>query len=79
VGGSNIRGGPSHRSPEERLGFHSAFLDDDDPLSTAGPATGYKDDPDEPERLPEPHITDERVPSPSGSGDGSWEHASATK
>ncbi|KAF4576326.1 peptidase S8 family protein [Pleurotus pulmonarius] len=62
------------------IGFHSGFLDDDDP-STAGPTPKYRDEPDsgrtprEPERRPT-----ENVPSsPSGSGDGSWEHASQTR
>lgn len=62
------------------IGFHSGFLDDDDP-STAGPTPKYRDEPDsgrtprEPERQPT-----ENVPSsPSGSGDGSWEHASQTR
>jgi kexin len=83
VGGSNLRGVRSEgRSPQERLGFHSAFLDDDDPLSTAAPTTGYRDDPDEPERQPEPverRLVNEREVSPNGSGDGSWEDASTTK
>jgi kexin len=83
VGGSTLRGGHvSDRSPQERLGFHSAFLDDDDPLSTAAPTTGYRDEPDELDRVTDPverRLVEERVASPSGSGDGSWEHASATK
>jgi len=51
------------------LGYHSAFLDDDDPASAVGPPTRYKDE-------PEPHVK-ERSDSPAGSGSGeSWEHAS---
>lgn len=58
-------------TPHVGLGYHSAFLDDDDPASAGGPPTRYKDD-------PEPHIK-ERSDSPAGSGSGSgesWEHAS---
>ncbi|KAI0705889.1 peptidase S8/S53 domain-containing protein [Cytidiella melzeri] len=54
------------------LGYHSGFLDDDDPASAGGPATRYKDEPS-----PAEHAA-ERPPSrEEGSGDsGSWEHAS---
>ncbi|PSR77612.1 hypothetical protein PHLCEN_2v7802 [Hermanssonia centrifuga] len=51
------------------LGFHSGFLDDDDPASAGAPLTKYKDVPD--------HRDAERSQSPaSGSGSGDWEHAS---
>ncbi|KAF7799581.1 hypothetical protein EIP86_010818 [Pleurotus ostreatoroseus] len=53
------------------LGFHSGFLDDDDPASAGLPAGRYKDE-------PEPHEREGlRAESPaSGSGSGDWEHAS---
>lgn len=55
------------------LGYHSGFLDDDDPASAGGPPTRYKDE-------PEPHEKEhERTQSPGsgdGSGSGDWEHAS---
>ncbi|KAF8559698.1 hypothetical protein OG21DRAFT_1594521 [Imleria badia] len=50
---------------EAGLGFHSEFLNDDDPAS-AGPTPRYRDD-------PQPH----EGPASPGSGSGSsWEHAS---
>ena len=54
------------------LGYHSGFLDDDDPASAGGPPTRYKDEPSPTEHAAErPHSPGE------GSGDsGSWEHAS---
>lgn len=61
-----------HDSTPVGLGYHSGFLDDEDPASAAGPPTRYKDE-------PEPHEKEqERSQSPSGSGSGSgdWEHAS---
>lgn len=58
----------------EGLGFHSEFLDDDDP-SSAGPIPVYRDNPGEGHDA----SPDVRSISPgSGSGDGSWEHASQT-
>ncbi|KAG1743399.1 peptidase S8/S53 domain-containing protein [Suillus lakei] len=57
------------------VGFHSGFLEDDDP-SSVGPAPVYRDVPREHDASP-----DVRSASPgsgSGSGDGSWEHASQT-
>ncbi|EMD38165.1 hypothetical protein CERSUDRAFT_64430 [Gelatoporia subvermispora B] len=65
---------PGARSP--RVEFHSGFLDDDP--STAGLATPrYRDDPDTPQHDKERSGTP--VSAGSGSGDGSWEHASETR
>ncbi|KAJ8454944.1 hypothetical protein ONZ45_g19110 [Pleurotus djamor] len=61
------------------IGFHSGFLDDDP--STAGPTPKYRDEPDS-GRTPteaDRHHTENVPSSPSGSGDGSWEHASQTR
>lgn len=56
------------------LGFHSEFLDDDDP-SFASSSPVYRDDPEKVHTA----SPDVRSVSPgSGSGDGSWEHASQT-
>lgn len=52
------------------LGYHSGFLDDDDPASAAGPPTRYKDEPGPLERAAE------RSHSPDSGNSGSWEHAS---
>lgn len=67
---TGLRRAPDH-SPVG-LGYHSGFLDDDDPASAGGPPTRYKDEPSPTERAAE------RSHSPEeGSGDsGSWEHAS---
>ena len=67
---TSLRRGPEGTSVG--LGYHSGFLDDDDPASAGGPPTRYKDDPELHEKAPE------RPESPSGSGSGSgdWEHAS---
>ncbi|KAJ3542764.1 hypothetical protein NM688_g5939 [Phlebia brevispora] len=53
------------------LGFHSGFLDDDEPATAHEPPIRYKDE-------PEPHEQHTgRAESPaSGSGSGDWEHAS---
>lgn len=63
-----------------QLGFHSGFLDDDEPR-TPGPATSYRDEPEQPRGSLGPTDLD-RTQSPAslsgGSGDGSWEHASET-
>ncbi|PPQ93274.1 hypothetical protein CVT25_015272 [Psilocybe cyanescens] len=61
------------------IGFHSGFLDDDDPPTAAGPTPIYHDEPSNHEYetrakardAPSPEVT-----SPIGSADGSWEHAS---
>lgn len=58
------------RHSPEGDGFHSAFLDDDDP--TTGGTPHYKDEPDRPEARDRPSSR----ASGSGSADGSWEHAS---
>lgn len=55
-----------HEYQEAGLGFHSEFLNDDDPAS-AEPTSRYRDDP----RLPEGGST-----SPGSGSGSSWEHAS---
>ncbi|PFH54267.1 hypothetical protein AMATHDRAFT_135595 [Amanita thiersii Skay4041] len=77
---THLRAGPAgDRSPQVGLGFHSGFLDDDEPTTTAGmtPIPEYRDEPDEHERghrePPEAQTNDTDTPSESG---GSWEHAS---
>ncbi|KAF8636620.1 hypothetical protein AX17_003430 [Amanita inopinata Kibby_2008] len=78
---TGLRAGRSgERSPPVGLGFHSGFLDDDDPSTAAEltPAPGYRDEPDDYERHPESGPVEVQVSgatSPSESG-GSWEHAS---
>ncbi|TFK42488.1 peptidase S8/S53 domain-containing protein [Crucibulum laeve] len=60
------------------LGFHSGFLDDDEPSTAGGGTTPkYRDEPNtgHTEMQVEGHDDDDRMDSPSGSG-GSWEHAS---
>jgi kexin len=68
-------------SPIGRLGFHSGFLDDDEPAGV--PATVYKDEPDEVDRLREvAEGSRSRSPASGSTGDGSgdsWEHASQTR
>lgn len=81
---TGLRAGHSReQSPPVGLGFHSGFLDDDDPSSAAGLASSrvYRDEPDEEERQEEQEEVargaEGRVSgaaSPSGSG-GSWVHA----
>lgn len=56
------------------VGFHSGFLDDDEP-SAAGPAPVYRDEP-QGEHDASPDVRSLSPGSGSGSGDGSWEHAS---
>jgi len=58
------------------VGFHSGFLDDDEP-SAAGPAPVYRDEP-QGEHDASPDVRSLSPGSGSGSGDGSWEHASQT-
>jgi kexin len=60
-----------------RLGYHSGFLDDDEPSSAGPAATTYRDEP--PQRAPStqhteasPEVSAPASPSESGS---SWEHA----
>jgi len=68
-------------SPGGRLGFHSGFLDDDDPGS-APPTSIYKDEPNEADRLREAAGVDHSRSPTDDSGDGSgdsWEHASQTR
>ncbi|KIL69836.1 hypothetical protein M378DRAFT_68936 [Amanita muscaria Koide BX008] len=79
---TNLRAGPRERSSPVGIGFHSGFLDDDDPTTAPAltPATGYRDEPDEEDRAAEEVPRDAQArasgaASPSGSG-GSWEHAS---
>jgi len=58
----------------EGLVFHSEFLEDDDPYP-ASSSPAYRDDPEKGHSA----SPDVRSMSPeSGSGDGSWEHASET-
>ncbi|TFK54604.1 kex protein [Heliocybe sulcata] len=70
-------GRPQDRSPGG-LGFHSGFLDDDDPQSARATQTSYRDEPEDNDRLRSHSTSSSRVESPSssGTGDGSWEHAS---
>jgi kexin len=62
---------PPHARSTTGLGFHTGFLDDDDPSTAAGLTPKYRDQQEQPG---EPSSIN-RVPSPNGSG-GSWEHAS---
>lgn len=54
------------------LGYHSGFLDDDDPANAqhGPPPTRYRDEPESEEH------TAERSHSPDSGNSGSWEHAS---
>jgi kexin len=75
--GTGLRG-TSPRGPGPGLGFHEGFLDDEDPNTPrTAPTPAYRD---EPERE-EPTRGGAASPneSGSGSGDGSWEHASQTR
>jgi len=71
--GTALRGTHAHDRVSTGLGFHSGFLDDDEPSTAGGgPTPVYRDQPDPShERRDSPS----RTGSPSGSG-GSWEHAS---
>jgi kexin len=73
------------RQPAARsLGFHSGFLDDDEPSTAAGLTPKYRDEPDDTQhhdshtnaKASEGSSTIPGVSSPTESGDGSWEHAS---
>jgi len=58
------------------LGFHEGFLDDEDPNTPRTvPTPSYRDEP-EAEETPRRGA---ESPNESGSGDGSWEHASQTR
>ena len=63
-----------HHSPDA-VGYHSGFLDDDEPTTAGGATPHYKDEPSH----AEPHPRASSPASGSGSGDGSWEHASQTR
>jgi len=69
------------RSPSVGIGFHSGFLDDDDPTTAPGlpPTSGYRDEPGNAggsqEATGEIEARASGAASPVGSG-GSWEHAS---
>jgi kexin len=68
------------RQPLARsVGFHSGFLDDDEPSTAAGLTPKYRDEPDPDHRiesqLKDDEVVAEGLESPTGSG-GSWEHAS---
>lgn len=69
------------QGPSPGINLHSGFLDDDP--STAGgiTPTRYRDEPESEHIEPTHHEPEgERSDSPaSGSGDGSWEHASETR
>ena len=62
------------------IGFHSGFLDDDDPQTARTPEPLYRDDPDSARGGSRPAAggrAHDGARSPgSGSADGSWEHAS---
>ncbi|KAF9473769.1 hypothetical protein BDN70DRAFT_885532 [Pholiota conissans] len=72
------------RQPAARsLGFHSGFLDDDEPSTAAGLTPKYRDEPDKSHHSESEAtlkvseaVTTADIPSPTESGDGSWEHAS---
>ncbi|KAF8911017.1 peptidase S8/S53 domain-containing protein [Gymnopilus junonius] len=62
------------------LGFHSGFLDDNDPPTAAGPTPQYHDEPENNDvhahSKRQESTPEEGTASPAGSGDGSWGHAS---
>jgi kexin len=65
--------GISPGGPAAGLGFHEGFLDDEDPNTPRTvPTPSYRDEP-EAEETPRRGA---ESPNESGSGDGSWEHAS---
>ncbi|GLB34764.1 putative kex protein [Lyophyllum shimeji] len=65
--------------PQDRvstgLGFHSGFLDDDEPSTAGGPTPVYRDEPEPSDERKGSPSRAASPGSPSGSG-GSWEHAS---
>lgn len=66
------------RGPSPGVNLHAGFLDDDPSTAGVTPAP-YRDEP-EPAPGRAPGHTHDRSDSPaSGSGDGSWEHASQTR
>ncbi|KZV96157.1 hypothetical protein EXIGLDRAFT_609504 [Exidia glandulosa HHB12029] len=74
----NARLAPGAR--QQPLGFHDGFLEDDDPASATAVKGAYRDNPlpherQKPEHSATPPREGAQSPS-SGSGDGSWEHAS---
>lgn len=72
---------PREQSPPVGLGFHSGFLDDDDPSSAAGLASApvYRDEPDEEEHREEREVArgaEGRISgAASPNGSGGWVHA----
>ncbi|KAK0484020.1 peptidase S8/S53 domain-containing protein [Armillaria novae-zelandiae] len=78
---THLRGG---RPLSEGIGFHSGFLDDEEPESAGGSGLQqkYRDNPEDESRVDLTEKERKRSPersastSPSLSGDGSWQHAS---
>ncbi|KAF8077757.1 peptidase S8/S53 domain-containing protein [Lyophyllum atratum] len=72
--GTALRGAHPQDRVSKGLGFHSGFLDDDEPSTAGGgPTPIYRDEPGPShERSGSPS----RPASPGGSSGGSWEHAS---
>jgi kexin len=71
-----LRGTHPQDRVAEGLGFHSGFLDDDEPPSAGGrPTPLYQDEPESAQPSREARRERSGTSSPSGSG-GSWEHAS---
>ena len=66
-------------SPGGGVGFHEGFLDDEDANTPrSAPLPSYRDEPEK--RAASPHGgAASPSGSVSGSGDGSWEHASQTR
>ncbi|KAG6814587.1 hypothetical protein H0H92_000116 [Tricholoma furcatifolium] len=71
--GTALRGSHPRELAPGGLGFHSGFLDDEEPSTAGGaPTPKYRDDPSQEHGQKD---SPSRPDSPSGSG-GSWEHAS---
>ena len=68
------------RGPSPGVNLHAGFLDDEPSTAGVTPAP-YRDEPDPAsDQSHEPVHAHDRSDSPgSGSGDGSWEHASQTR